>query len=103
MLNIPPFLHSDTLASSCVQAVLTDEQRISVQFSIQAIQSRTLYDPRINFPARSSSDRRNTSQQLVSLGDLKVDDESFRWLAQAYHLGKLLIWSAILSWSNLQK
>ncbi|GAQ86043.1 Cyclic nucleotide phosphodiesterase [Klebsormidium nitens] len=30
--------------------------------------------------------RRNTAQQLVSIGELKVVDESFRWLAQAYHL-----------------
>jgi hypothetical protein len=75
-----------------VQASLTPEQRKDLQFSLQVILSRTLYETTVKSPSTPPSPRSNRRSTLNLVSPkLELDEETQKWLAHEYRLGEGMV------------
>lgn len=74
-----------------MQATLTPDQRNDLQYSLQVILSRTLYEPTVKSPSTPPSPRSNRRSTLNLVSPkLELDEETQKWLAHEYRLGEVL-------------
>ncbi|GAQ77586.1 Cyclic nucleotide phosphodiesterase [Klebsormidium nitens] len=74
------------------EATLTPDQRNDLQYSLQVILSRTLYEPTVKSPSTPPSPRSNRRSTLNLVSPkLELDEETQRWLAHEYRLDQYTV------------